>query len=180
MLVTSSMLVQDTVATNVNSKYSSSKAHQMQTPYFLRLFSGQRPTREQIRSLTLASTSEAYYAMTRLPALLTSLGGRAVISVGNISAVLLVDWTPSKIAIQLSKIAEVATSLQDDQITWGLVYMLPRTANASPDSWEATVLNYFTVGSDLNSDVMIPDGFIPKGTVWKPIDLEITVQGGIQ
>lgn len=180
MLMTSSMLVQETVATNVNSKYSSSKLHQLLSPYFLRLFSGPRPSREQIRALTLASTSEAYYAMTRVPALLTALGGRPVISVGNISAVLPVDWTPNKITIQLSKVADVATSLQDDQITWGLVYLLPRTANASPDAWEATVLTYFTVGSDLNADVMIPDGFIAKGTTWKPVDLEITVQGGIQ
>lgn len=180
MLMTSSMLVHETVATNVANRYTSTTSGVMNTPYVLRLFSGQPPTKSQIRDLVAATTSEARYAMSRVPALLTKLGGKVVASMGNTANGLLVHWGPAQIKLALSALAEQATSLQDDPPTWGLVYMFPYTVNANPDSWEATMLAYFTVGPDLNSDLVIPGGVIPAGSVWKPADdLILDVTGGI-
>ena len=137
---------------------------------------------QKIRDLVTATTSEARYAMTKLPALLTRLGSEVVTSVGSgTTASLNVEWTPNKITIALSKLTDSATSLTDAPPTWGLVYLFPYTANANANSWEATMLAYFTVGSDLNADLMIPEGVIPKGTPWKsPDDLVLDVSGGIQ
>lgn len=181
MLMTSSVLVHETVATNVSNRYMSASPALLQSPYFLRLFSGQRPTKSQIRDLVAATTSEARYAMSRVPALLTKLGGKVVTSAGNTNGILPVRWTADKITVELTSVTEQATSLEDLPPTWGLVYLFPYTVNANPDSWEATMLLYFTVGSDLNADLMIPDGVIPKGTLWKsPADLVLDVSGGIQ
>lgn len=181
MLVTSSMLVHETVATNIANKYTSAAPHTFSTPFALRLFSGPRPTKSQIRDLVAATTSEARYAMTRVPALLTKLGGAVVVSAVNTAASLPVLWTQNQIKVSLSALAERPTSLRDDPPTWGLVYMFPYTVNANPDSWEATVLLYFTVGADLDSDLMIPNGVLPVGTAWTPeVDLVLDVSGGIQ
>lgn len=181
MLMTSSMLVHETVATNVANRYTSVAPNTLVTPYFLRLFSGNRPTKSQIRDLVTATTAEARYSMTKLPALLTRLGSEVVTSVGSgTTASLSVEWTPNKITIALSKLTDSATSLTDAPPTWGLVYLFPYTANANANSWEATMLAYFTVGPDETSDLILPDGYIPVGTTWKSHDdlvLDITGVG---
>lgn len=180
MLMTSSMLVQDTVATNVANRYSSTIKGVLTTPYVLRLFCGPVPTKSQIRNLVNATTSEARYAMSKVPALLTTLGGKVVTSAGNINASLNVSWAPDEISISLSTLAESAASLEDIAPTWGLVYMFPYTVNANPDLWEATMLAYFTVGDTFDSDLVIPNGVIPKGTNWKPADdLVLNISGPV-
>lgn len=181
MLMTSSMLVHETVATNVANRYQSSGPALLLTPYVLRLFSGPRPTKSQIRDLVAATTSEARYAMARVPALLTALGGKVVTSAGNTVGSLPVRWTPNQIKVELSSVVEQATSLQNDPPTWGLVYMFPYTVNANPDLWEATMLLYFTVGADLDADMMLPSAVIPKDSLWKSdVDLVMDISGGIQ
>ena len=179
MLMTSSMLVHETVATNVANRYTSAATNTLVTPYFLRLFSGPRPTKSQIRDLVTATTTEARYAMAKLPALLTRLGSEVVTSVGSgTTASLSVEWTPNKITIALSKLNGSATSLTDAPPTWGLVYLFPYTANANANSWEATMLAYFTVGPDETADLILPDGYIPVGTTWKsPDDLVLDITG---
>lgn len=146
----------------------------------IRLFSGQRPTPEQIASLTTLSTSESVYSMSKLPALLTSLGAAVTLTNTFTAANLPVGMAPNKITIGLSQITGLS-SQSDLAPTWGLIYLFPKTSNAAPDSWVANALLYFTVGGvGSGADLIIPGGVIPRYNIWRPDDFEITLTGTVQ
>jgi hypothetical protein len=120
--------------------------------------------------------------MTRMPALLTSLGGGIVATTSaQQSGVLPVAMKPNKITLAFGQIGLQLSSVSDEAPTWGLVCIFPKTSNVSPDSWVAYALLYFTVG-DVGSgaDMIIPGGAIPRFNLWKPNDFEITLAGTVQ
>ena len=85
------------------------------TDYALRLYSGPRPTSAQIAALTSATAAEASYAMTRMPALLTSLGGGIVATTSaQQSGVLPVAMKPNKITLAFGQIGLQLSSVSDE------------------------------------------------------------------
>ena len=61
MLMTSSMLVHETVATNVANRYTSAAPNTLVTPYFLRLFSGSTNGLVPAQSGTTTHESDEWY-----------------------------------------------------------------------------------------------------------------------
>lgn len=181
MMQSSTMHIFEMMLTGATSQ-SRVTAGFFNTDYALRLFSGPRPTQAQIASMTTATTSEAVYTMSRLPAVLTSLGS-TVVATTSVAAgsVLPVGMQPNKITLAFSQIGLQLSSLSDEPPTWGLVYFFPKSANANPDSWTAYALLYFTVG-DVGSgaDLIIPGGVLPRFNVWKPGDFEINMVNAIK
>jgi hypothetical protein len=99
----------------------------------------------------------------------------------NHSQVLPIEVGPELIAFKFSAIADQAASSLDDAPTWGLLGFWPRYAPATHTSWQPRALLYFTIG-DQNSgeDMLIQGGVIPKGTMWKPNDIVLTLTGAIK
>lgn len=181
MIASASMHIFEMMITGTGSgDQNRNTAGVFSTAASVRLFSGQRPTAEQIASLTVASTTESVYTMSKLPALLTTLGSVVTLTNTFTAANLPVGMAPNKITIGLSQLAGMS-SQSDLAPTWGLIYLFPKTSNVSPDSWVANALLYFTVGgTGSGADLIIPGGVIPRYNLWKPDDFEITLTGTVQ
>ena len=149
--------------------------------YILYLCSGNRPTSAQFDSL-IANLGyyEACYGW-GLASLLTPLGGKTVLSMFNQSQVLPIEVGPERIEFKFSAIPDQAASAQDDAPTWGLLGFWSRESPSTPVNWQLRSLLYFTIG-DQNSgeDMLIQGGVIPKGTMWKPNDIVLTLTGAIK
>lgn len=176
MLMSSSMHIFEMMATGTAGQ-SRATAGAFNTDYAIRLFSGQRPTYAQLATLVTATTTAANYTMSRLPALLTSLGGIPIASASPGSGSnLVVGMVPNKITLAFGALGLSLSSLSDEPPTWGLIYLFPSTTNSNPDSWVANALLYFTVGdTGSGADLIIPGGVIPRYNIWKPDDIEITL-----
>lgn len=148
--------------------------------YILYLCSGNRPTSAQLDSLIANLGYESYYGW-NLASLLTPLGGKTVLSMFNQSQVLPIEVGPELIEFKFSAIPDQAASQFDDAPTWGLLGFWPRYTSGTPSNWQLRSLLYFTVG-DQNSgeDMLIQGGVIPKGTMWKPNDIVLTLTGAIK
>lgn len=180
MLMTSSMVLLESMASGIGGTLNVDR--DFAAPYVFRMFSGQRPTMDQIRALSVTSAGAANYVMSGVPALLTSLGAKAIISMVSSSTNLPVSWAADAIKMRFNDLTATTLSLQDDAPTWGLIYLFPTaTHSTTPENWSVRTLLYFTVG-DQNSqaDVKIKGGIIPKGTVWKPNNFEITITGAVK
>lgn len=92
-----------------------------------------------------------------------------------------IEWDAERIAFKFGSISDQAASAQDDAPTWGLLGFWPRVASSTHSNWQLRSLLYFTVG-DQNSgeDMLIQGGVIPKGTMWKPNDIVLTLAGAIK
>lgn len=177
MLMTSTTLEFEMLASNVVSALSGDK---FLSPYFVRLGSGQRPTREQIQALRYMDIYDSFYAMTNIETLTSSLG-KAVITLVQSSASLPVYLDHDKISLKFTQTVEQSASLQNDPPTWGLIGLFPRNVPSNVRGWQPRMLLYFTVGDEnSDADVKIKGGFIPKGTNWKINDFEISLTGGIK
>lgn len=177
MLMTSTTLEFEMLASNVVSALSGDK---FLTPYFVRLGSGQRPTKEQIQALRYMDSYDSYYKMTNLDTLTSSLG-KAVITLVQVNAYLPVYLDHDKISLKFTQTVDQSASLQNDPPTWGLIGLFPSYATTSINAWQTRMLLYFTVGDEnSDADVKIKGGFIPKGTNWKINDFEISLTGGIK
>lgn len=176
MLMTSTTLEFEMLAINVVSALAGDK---FVSPYFVRLGSGQRPTKEQIQALRYLDTYDSFYAMTNIETLTSSLG-KAVITLVQTSASLPVYLNHDKISLKFTQTVEQSASLQNDPPTWGLIGLFPRNAPSNVSGWQPRMLLYFTVGDEnSDADVKIKGGFIPRGTNWKINDFEISLTGGI-
>ena len=176
MLSTISMNVIDALSPNVVTKLVAGT-----TEYSMYLFSGNRPTPAQLDTLIANIGYESYYVW-NLASLVSSLGSKQVLYIGNVSAVLPVEWDAERIAFKFSAIPDQAASLLDDAPTWGLLGVMPRYVTASAvNQWQLRAMLYFTIG-DQNSgeDMLIQGGVIPKGTMWKPNDIVLTLTGAIK
>lgn len=175
MLVTTSMNILDSL-----SPSAAGKATQGVSEYIMYICSGNRPTPAQIDALIQNLGSESFYNWS-LPPLVTSLGGKAVLSLVNTNAVLPIEWDSDRVAFKFSALADQAVSLYDDAPTWGLLGFWPRYVSGTQTNWQLRSLLYFTIG-DQNSgeDMLIQGGVIPKGVMWKPNDIVLTLTGGIK
>lgn len=188
MMMSSTMHIVEMMRTSGNDSttgHGREVAGYFNSSFALRLFSGNRPTREQLQSLVTVTSGVSKYAMSKLPALLTALGGIPTASTAQSSysqaTAVPVAMKPGKIALEFSQLNLPISSLSDEAPTWGLVYLFPASMNASPDSWVAYSLLYFTVGdTGSGADLIIPGGVIPKYNIWKPHDFEITLAGTVQ
>lgn len=150
------------------------------TAYIMYLCSGNRPTPAQLDTLIQNLGYESMYNWA-LASILTPLGGKTVLTLVNTSGVLPVEWDAERIAFKFSAISDQAASLLDDAPTWGLMGFWPRYVAGTHTSWQLRSLLYFTVG-DQNSgeDMLIQGGVIPKGTMWKPNDIVLSLTGAIK
>lgn len=177
MLMTSTTLEFEMLASNVVSALAGDK---FLSPYFIRLGSGQRPTKEQIQAFRQMNTYDSYYHMTTLETLTSTLG-KAVITLVQQNAYLPVYIDHDKISLKFTQVTDQSASLQNDPPTWGLIGLFPRTMGTVPNTWQTRLLLYFTVGDEnSDADVKIKGGFIPQGTNWKINDFEISLTGGIK
>lgn len=188
MMMSSTMHIVEMMRTSGNDSttgHGREVAGYFSSAYALRLFSGNRPTREQLQSLVTVTSGVSKYAMSKLPALLATLGGIPTASMTQ-NAVSPATWLPvamkpGKIAMEFSQLNLSMSSLSDEAPTWGLVYLFPASVAASPDSWATYSLLYFTVGdTGSGADLIIPGGVIPRFNLWKPNDFEITLAGTVQ
>lgn len=176
MLVTTSMNVLDALSPDAVTRTKQGSSSE----YILYLCSGNRPSQAQIDSLIQNQGYESFYWWN--PAsLLTQLGGKTILSMLNQSQVLPIEWDAERIAFKFSAIADQAASSSDDAPTWGLLGFWPRFTSSTHTSWQLRSLLYFTIG-DQNSgeDMLIQGGVIPKGTMWKPNDIVLTLTGAIK
>lgn len=148
--------------------------------YILYLCSGNRPTSAQFDSLIGNMGYDSYYGWS-LASLLTPLGGKTVLSMFNLNRALPIEVGPERIEFKFSAIPDQAASLENDAPTWGLLGFWPRSTSSTHTSWQPRALLYFTIG-DQNSgeDMLIQGGVIPKGTMWKPNDIVLTLTGAIK
>ncbi len=145
------------------------------------LSSGNRPSPAHIDSMIQNMSYESFYNWTLAP-IYTALGGKTVLSMFNMNQVLPIEWDAERIAFKFGSITDQAASALDDAPTWGLLGFWPRQVSASYHNlWQLRSLLYFTVG-DQNSgeDMLIQGGVIPKGTMWKPNDIVLTLTGAIK
>lgn len=175
MLATTSMNIIDALSPNAIDSSANGFGE-----YILYLCSGNRPSQAQINSLIQNQGYESFYWW-NLASLLTPLGGKTVLSMFNQSQVLPIEVGPERIEFKFSAIPDQAASAQDDAPTWGLLGFWPRFTHSTPANWQLRSLLYFTIG-DQNSgeDMLIQGGVIPKGTMWKPNDIVLTLTGAIK
>ena len=175
MLSTTSMNVIDAFSPHVVAKLVAGA-----TEYSMYLCSGNRPTPAQLDSLIANLGYESYYGW-NLAGLLSSLGSKAVLSLVNTNPVLPIEWDAERIAFKFSAVVDQAASALDEAPTWGLLGIMPRDVSATHTAWRLRSLLYFTIG-DQNSgeDMLIQGGVIPKGTMWKPNDIVLTLTGAIK
>lgn len=175
MLSTISMNVIDALSPNVVTKLAAGA-----TEYGMYLCSGNRPTPAQLDALIANPVYESYYTW-NLAGLLSSLGSKTVLYIGNLNQALPFEWDAERIAFKFSAIQDQAASQLDEAPTWGLLGIMPRVTSSAPTSWQLRSLLYFTIG-DQNSgeDMLIQGGVIPKGTMWKPNDIVLTLTGAIK
>lgn len=175
MLVTTSMNVLDALSPDAVNR-----TKQGSSEYIMYLCSGNRPNAAHIDALIQNLGYESFYNWS-LPPLITSLGGKTVLALVNTNQVLPIQWDAERIAFKFSAIADQAPSKFDDAPTWGLLGFWPRYVSSAHTEWQLRSLLYFTVG-DQNSgeDMLIQGGVIPKGVMWKPNDIVLTLTGGIK
>ena len=175
MLATTSMNIIDSLSPNAIDRSVNGLGE-----YILYLFSGNRPTSAQFDSLIANQGYDSYYGW-NLASLLTPLGGKTVLSMFNQNQVLPIEWDAERIAFKFGSITDQAASALDDAPTWGLLGFWTRFTSSTPTHWQPRALLYFTIG-DQNSgeDMLIQGGVIPKGTMWKPNDIVLTLTGGIK
>lgn len=177
MLVTTSMNVLDALSPDavIRTRQGSS------SEYIMYLASGNRPSQAQIDSLIQNQGYESFYWW-RLAPIYQSLGSKTVLALFNRNPVLPIEWNAERIAFKFSAIPDQAASLLDDAPTWGLLGFWPRQVSAvTHNDWQLRSLLYFTIG-DQNSgeDMLIQGGVIPKGPMWKPNDIVLTLTGAIK
>jgi hypothetical protein len=143
--------------------------------------SGNRPTPAQIDALIQNLGSESFYNWGALTPIYNALGCKTVLALVNMNQVLPIEWDAERIAFKFGSITDQAASSADAAPTWGLLGFWPRYAPAAHTSWQPRALLYFTIG-DQNSgeDMLIQGGVIPKGTMWKPNDIVLTLTGAIK
>ena len=175
MISTISMNVIDALSPNVVTKLVEGA-----TEYSMYLYSGNRPTPEQLDALIANAGYESYYTW-NLAGLLSSLGSKTVLYIGNLNQVLPFEWDAERIAFKFSAISDQAASQLDEAPTWGLLGVMPRYVPTAVNQLQLRTLLYFTIG-DQNSgeDMLIQGGVIPKGTMWKPNDIVLTLTGAIK
>ena len=178
MLVTTSMNLLDALSPNAVNKMQ-----QGNSEYIMYLSSGNRPSPAHIDSLIQNQGYESFYNWTLAP-IYAPLGGKTVLALVNMNQVLPIEWDAERIAFKFSAITDQAASALDAAPTWGLLGFWPRNASVSASAhtdWQLRSLLYFTVG-DQNSgeDMLIQGGVIPKGTMWKPNDIVLTLTGAIK
>lgn len=175
MLVTTSMNLMDALSPNAVNKMQAGA-----TEYVMYIASGNRPTPAQIDALIQNLGYESFYNW-NLAALITSLGGKTILPLINTNPVLPVEWDAERIAFKFSAITDQAASQFDDAPTWGILGFWPRYVSGTHSNWQLRSLLYFTIG-DQNSgeDMLIQGGVIPKGVMWKPNDIVLTLTGGIK
>lgn len=175
MLVTTSMNVMDALSPNAVNKMP-----QGSSEYMMYLSSGNRPSPAHIDSLIENLGYESFYNWTLAP-IYAALGCKTVLALVNTNPVLPIEWDAERIAFKFSAIPDQAASALDDAPTWGLLGFWPRYVSGTQSSWQMRALLYFTIG-DQNSgeDMLIQGGVIPKGTMWKPNDIVLTLTGAIK
>lgn len=176
MLATTSMNIIDALSPNAIDNSANGLSE-----YIMYLASGNRPSQAQIDSLIQNQGYESFYWW-RLTPIYTELGGKTVLALVNLNPALPIEWDAERIAFKFSAIADQAASSLDDAPTWGLLGFWPRNvSSATHTAWQLRSLLYFTVG-DQNSgeDMLIQGGVIPKGTMWKPNDIVLTLTGAIK
>lgn len=175
MLVTTSMNLLDALSPNAIANTSSGGSQ-----YIMYLFSGNRPSTAHIDALIRNLGYESYYSW-ELGPVLSALGGKTVLTLINTNAVLPIEWDAERIAFKFSALVDQAASQFDDAPTWGILGFWPRYVSATQSLWQIRAPLYFTIG-DQNSgeDMLIQGGVIPKGTMWKPNDIVLTLTGGIK
>lgn len=176
MLVTTSMNVLDSLSPDAVNKMP-----QGNSAYIMYLASGNRPSQAQIDSLIQNMGYESFYNWGALTPIYNALGCKTVLALVNQSQVLPIEWDAERIAFKFGSISDQAASSSADAPTWGLLGFWPRVASPTHTSWQLRSLLYFTVG-DQNSgeDMLIQGGVIPKGTMWKPNDIVLTLTGAIK
>ena len=176
MLVTTSMNVLDSLSPDAVTRTKQGSSSE----YIMYLASGNRPSQAQIDSLIQNQGYESFYWW-KLAPIYTALGCKTVLALVNTNPALPIEWDAERIAFKFSAIAYQAASSLDDAPTWGLLGFWPRVVSGSHSDWQLRSLLYFTVG-DQNSgeDMLIQGGVIPKGTLWKPNDIVLTLTGAIK
>ena len=175
MLSTTSMNIIDGFGPNALAKLMTGS-----TEYIMYLFSGNRPSTAHIDALISNLGYESYYRWD-LATTLAALGSKTVLSLVNTNPGVPIEWDAERIAFKFSAITDQAASAFDDAPTWGLLGFWPRYVTGAQSSWQLRSLLYFTIG-DQNSgeDMLIQGGVIPKGTMWKPNDIVLTLTGAIK
>lgn len=175
MLVTTSMNYMDALSPDAVSKMKLGGSE-----YIMYLFSGNRPSTAHIDALISNLGYDSYYRWD-LATTLAALGSKTVLALVNTNPALPIEWDAERIAFKFSAITDQAPSQFDDAPTWGLLGFWPRFVSSVQANWQFRTLLYFTVG-DQNSgeDMLIQGGVIPKGTMWKPNDIVLTLTGAIK
>ena len=175
MLVTTSMNVMDALSPDAVSKRQAGVSE-----YIMYLFSGNRPSTAHIDALISNLGYESYYRWD-FATTLAALGSKTVLALVNTNPVLPIEWDAERIAFKFSAIQDQAASQLGEAPTWGILGFWPRYVAGTQSSWQMRTLLYFTVG-DQNSgeDMLIQGGVIPKGTMWKPNDIVLTLTGAIK
>lgn len=175
MLVTTSMNVLDSLSPNAVNRAPTGMSE-----YIMSINSGPRPSQAQLDALIQNLGTESMYNW-NVPTLVTQLTGKTIISMMNTSATLPIEWDAERVAFKFSALQDQAASQFDDAPTWGLLGFWPRYVSGMPTNWQLRSMLYFTIG-DQNSgeDMLIQGGVIPKGTMWKPNDIVLTLTGAVK
>lgn len=175
MLVTTSMNLMDALSPHAVSKMQAGVSE-----YIMYLCSGNRPNAAHIDALIQNLGYESFYNWTLAPTL-SALGGKTVLALVNTNPVLPIEWDAERIAFKFSAIADQAASQLDDAPTWGLMGFWPRYVSGTHTNWQLRSMLYFSIGDqNSNEDMLIQGGVIPKGVMWKPNDIVLTLTGAIK
>lgn len=175
MLVTTSMNILDSLSPN-----AANRAPTGMSEYIMYINSGPRPSQAQLDALIQNLGNESMYNWS-VAALVTQLAGKTVISMMNVNPYLPIEWDADRVAFKFSALQDQAASQFDDAPTWGILGFWPRYVSGQHSNWQLRSMLYFTIG-DQNSgeDMLIQGGVIPKGTMWKPNDIVLTLTGAVK
>lgn len=145
------------------------------TNFGLYLFSGNLPTNDQLRKF-FASGQPANLSAGPISTYISEIQGAVVLRMYSTALQLPVETSGDGIKIKFSLSAAVGTSLLDTPPTHGILIYDCSTLH------DTAMVGYrgveFSVGDEnSNADMRIMGGFIPKGAVWKPNDININFSG---
>lgn len=145
------------------------------TNFGLYLFSGNIPTNDQLRKL-FTSTQSANLSSGPINTYLSDINGAVVMRMYSSTVQLPIETTGEGIKIKFALSAALGTSLLDTPPTHGiLVYDCTTLHDTAMVGYRAIEFSIGDENSD--ADMRIMGGFIPKGAVWKPNDININFAG---
>lgn len=145
------------------------------TSFGLYMFSGNIPTNDQLRKF-FSTGQVASLSPAAVSSYINEIQGAVVMRMLSTANQLPIETSGDGIKIKFSLSAAVGTSLLDTPPTHGiLIYDCSALHDTAMSGYRGIE---FSVGDEnSDADMRIMGGFIPKGAVWKPNDININFAG---